>query len=64
MIEDSEISVNAGVTNGNARLQTEVSETTKSYLRIESIRRGVTMGQLLNLMVELFCKNDVSQTNS
>ncbi|MEG4459171.1 hypothetical protein [Microcoleus sp. N9_A1] len=41
--------------NSSIKLQTEVSESTKNYLRIESIRRHLTMGQLLDEIVKMFC---------
>ncbi|MEG4225541.1 hypothetical protein QUA35_06660 [Microcoleus sp. N9_B2] len=64
MIDDNVIDINAGVTISSAKLQTEVSETTKSYLRHESIRRKVTMGQLLDEIVKLFSSGDVPEITS
>ncbi|MEG4459189.1 hypothetical protein [Microcoleus sp. N9_A1] len=64
MIDDNVIDINAGVTISSAKLQTEVSETTKSYLRHESIRRKVTMGQLLDEIVKLFSSGDVPESTS
>lgn len=64
MIDDTEIDINTVTTNNGVKLQTEVSETTKSYLRIEAIRRGLTMGQLLDEIVKLFSSGDVPKSTS
>ncbi|MEG4977211.1 hypothetical protein [Microcoleus sp. K4-B3] len=64
MINDNEIDITAIVTTSSAKLQTEVSEITKSYLRHESIRRKVTMGQLLDEIVKLFSNGDVPKITS
>ncbi|MEG4323598.1 MULTISPECIES: hypothetical protein [unclassified Microcoleus] len=63
MINDSETDVNAVIVNCNVKLQTEVAETTKKYLRIEAIRRRLTMGQLLDEIVAMIC-SDVSKSTS
>ena len=48
-------------TISGVNLQTEVSAETKSYLRIEAIRRGITMGKLLDGMVKLILAGDISK---
>lgn len=68
MTQNNGVSINAGITVVSVRLQTEVNESTKNYLRIEAIRRNVTMGQLLDEIIKLFCNEgtseNVSKTNS
>ncbi|MEG5048578.1 hypothetical protein [Microcoleus sp. B4-C1] len=68
MIATTKASVNTDSTLFSVRLQTEVNEFTKNYLRIEAIRRNVTMGQLLDELIKQFCNEgvseDVSKTNS
>ena len=54
MIDNSEIDINAVTTNSTVKLQTEVSKLTKNYLRLEAIRRGLTMGQLLDELLKMF----------
>jgi hypothetical protein len=55
MINDSDIIPDGIVINNCVKLQTEVNESTKNYLRIEAIRRRLTMGQLLDEIVRMFC---------
>lgn len=56
MDTDSTIQTIDTVTVSGVKLQTEVNANTKNYLRIEAIRRGLTMGQLLNEIVDrLLC---------
>lgn len=58
----TEISANAttdDVTADGVKLQTEISATTKNYLRIESVRRNLTMGQLIDEIVQMFCQPNV-----
>lgn len=67
MIDNSEIDVNAttdDVTDGGVKLQTEVSVTTKNYLRLEAVRRHLTMGQLIDELVQMFCQQDVPKSTS
>jgi hypothetical protein len=67
MIDNSEIDVNAtndAVTDGNVKLQTEVSVTTKNYLRIEAVRRHLTRGQLIDEIVQMLCQQDVPKSTS
>lgn len=64
MIENSEIDINTVATTSGVNLQTEVSVDTKTYLRIEAIRRRLTMGQLLDEMVKLFLSGDVPKITS
>lgn len=51
-------------TINGVNLQTEVSAETKSYLRIEAIRRGITMGKLLDEMVKSILAGDISKITS
>lgn len=51
-------------TINGVNLQTEVSAETKSYLRIEAIRRRITMGKLLDEMVKLILAGDISKITS
>jgi hypothetical protein len=60
---NSDIQVITAVDNGGVKLQTEVSEKTRNYLRVESVRRRITMGQLIDELVKLLCGN-VSETTS
>jgi hypothetical protein len=62
MINDGETDVNVVATNSTVKLQTEVSKLTKNYLRLEAVRRGLTMGQLLDELLKMFY--DVSKTTS
>lgn len=62
MINNNEIDTIATINGVN--LQTEVSAETKSYLRIEAIRRGLTMGKLLDEMVRLILAGDISKITS
>lgn len=55
MIDNSAIDINAVTPNSTVKLQTEVSEPTKNYLRIEAIRQHLTMGQLLDKIIERCC---------
>lgn len=64
MINDTEIDINTVVLTSGVKLQTEVSENTKSYLRIEAIRRHLTMGQLIDEIVTLFSSGDVPKITS
>jgi hypothetical protein len=67
MIDNSEINVNAttdDVTTGGVKLQTEVSRDTKNYLRLEAVRRQLTMGQLIDEIVRMFCQQDVPKSTS
>ena len=64
MIDDNEIDINTVTTTSSVTLQTEVSENTKTYLRIEAIRRKLTMGQLLDEIVKLFSSGDVPKSTS
>jgi len=67
MIDNSEINVNAttdDVTDGGVKLQTEVSRDTKNYLRLEAVRRQLTMGQLIDEIVKMFCQQDVPKSTS
>ncbi|MEG4964567.1 hypothetical protein, partial [Microcoleus sp. K4-C2] len=64
MINDNEIDITAIVTTSGVKLQTEVSEITKSYLRIEAIRRKMTMGQLIDWIVESFSSIDLPKSTS
>lgn len=47
----------------NVKLQTEILTTTKDYLRIEAVRRRITMGQLIDEWVQLLCES-VPETTS
>ncbi len=62
MINNNETDTIATISGVN--LQTEVSAETKSYLRIEAIRRGITMGKLLDGMVKLILAGDISKITS
>jgi hypothetical protein len=65
MICNSEIDVNTttdDVTNGGVKLQTEVSIATKNYLRVEAVRRHLTMGQLIDEIVQMLCQQDVPES--
>jgi hypothetical protein len=65
MICNSEIDVNTttdDVTNGGVKLQTEVSIATKNYLRVEAVRRHLTMGQLIDEIVQILCQQDVPES--
>jgi hypothetical protein len=67
MIDNSEIDVNAttdDVTDGGVKLQTEVSRETKNYLRLEAVRRHLTMGELIDEIVQMFCQQDVPKSTS
>ncbi|MEG4883012.1 hypothetical protein QUB75_19725 [Microcoleus sp. K1-B6] len=64
MINDTEIDIDAGVAIGNAKLQTEVREVTKTCLRLESIRRKMTMGQLIDWIVATFPIDGVPKITS
>jgi hypothetical protein len=67
MIDNSEIDVNAttnDVSDGGVKLQTEVSVTTKNYLRLEAVRRHLTMGQLIDEILQMFCQQDVPKSTS
>ena len=67
MIDNSEIDVNAttnDVSAGGVKLQTEVSVTTKNYLRLEAVRRHLTMGQLIDEILQMFCQQDVPKSTS
>jgi hypothetical protein len=67
MIDSSEIDVNAttdDVTNNGVKLQTEVSRDTKNYLRLEAVRRQLTMGQLIDEIVKIFSQQDVPKSTS
>ncbi|MEG4032082.1 hypothetical protein QUA26_28185 [Microcoleus sp. Pol12A4] len=63
MIDDNATITDAITTNIGVKLQTEVNENTKNYLRIEAIRRHLTMGQLLDEIVKMFCL-DVPKSTS
>lgn len=63
MINNSEIDVDAVTRNSGIKLQTEVAETTKNYLRLEAVRRHLTMGQLIDELVALL-RDSVSETTS
>ena len=43
---------NSTTTKGTVILQTEVSQETKYFLKLESLHRGITMGALINQLVE------------
>lgn len=43
---------NSTTTKGTVILQTEVSQETKFFLKLESLHRGITMGALINQLVE------------
>lgn len=43
---------NSTTTKGTVILQTEVSQETKLFLKLESLHRGITMGVLINQLVE------------
>jgi len=65
MICNSEIDVNTttdDVTNGGVKLQTEVSIATKNYFRVEAVRRHLTMGQLIDEIVQMLCQQDVPES--
>ena len=67
MIDNSEINVNAttdDVTSGGVKLQTEVSRDTKNYLRLEAVRQQLTMGQLIDEIVQMFCQQNVPKSTS
>lgn len=67
MIDNTEIDVNAttdDVTDSGVKLQTEVSVTTKNYLRVEAVRRHLTMGQLIDEIVQMICQQDVPKSTS
>ncbi|MBD0339410.1 MAG: hypothetical protein ICV61_00470 [Microcoleus sp. Co-bin12] len=67
-MSNNEIDINAtttdDVTNGGVKLQTEVSVTTKIYLRVEAVRRNVTMGQLIDEMVRTLFFPNVAKSTS
>jgi len=63
MIDDNAIVTDTVINNSSVKLQTEVNENTKNYLRIEAIRRRLTMGQLLDEIVKMFCL-DVPKSTS
>jgi hypothetical protein len=65
MIDNSEIVVNAttdDVTNSSVKLQTEVSVSTKNYLRLEAVRRQLTMGQLIDEIVQVLCQQGAQKS--
>lgn len=64
MIDNNETDDDIVTITSGVKLQTEVSEATKSYLRLEAIRRHLTMGQLLDEIVKLFCNGDVPKITS
>jgi hypothetical protein len=67
MTNNTEIDVNVAtddVTDNFVKLQTEVSVTTKNYLRVEAVRRHLTMGQLIDEIVQMFCQQDVPKSTS
>lgn len=56
MDTDSAIPTTDTVNVSGVKLQTEVNVNIKNYLRVEAVRRGLTMGQLLNEIVgNLLC---------
>lgn len=56
MDTDSAIQTIDTVNVSGVKLQTEVNVNIKNYLRVEAVRRGLTMGQLLNEIVgRLLC---------
>ncbi|MEG4852835.1 hypothetical protein QUB10_18340 [Microcoleus sp. B5-D4] len=61
MTQNTEVSIGGDVITGNVRLQTEVNEFTKNYLRIEAIRQNVTMGQLLDKIIKRLCEESELQ---
>ncbi|MBD0307571.1 MAG: hypothetical protein ICV80_05355 [Microcoleus sp. T1-bin1] len=67
-MSNNEIDINAtttdDVTNGGVKMQTEVSVTTKIYLRVEAVRRNVTMGQLIDEMVRTLFFPNVAKSTS
>jgi len=67
MTDNNENDVNGiscDVTDGGVKLQTEVSLATKNYLRVEAVRRHLTMGQLIDEIVQMFCQQDVPKSTS
>jgi hypothetical protein len=40
---------------GTVKLQTSVTSATREFLRLESLRRQVTMGQLLDELIQPLC---------
>lgn len=63
MNNDSDIQLITAIDHNGVKLQTEISEDTKNYLRVESVRRHMTMGQLIDELVKSLCGN-VSETTS
>jgi hypothetical protein len=71
MVENNVIvannAANESILASVVKLQTEVSEETKTALRIEALRRHTTMGRLLDEMVKKFLLgvgDGVSKTTS
>ncbi|MEG4497576.1 hypothetical protein QUB05_05605 [Microcoleus sp. F10-C6] len=63
MIDDNATITDDTVINNGVKLQTEVNANTKNYLRHEAIRKGLTMGQLLDEIIKMFCL-DVPKSTS
>lgn len=61
---NNNINISPVLTTSGVKLQTEVSADTKSYLRIEAIRRSLTMGQLLDEIVKLLLSGDIPKITS
>jgi hypothetical protein len=55
MIDNSPTITDVSITNIGVKLQTEVNANTKNYLRHEALRKGLTMGQLLDEIIKTFC---------
>lgn len=64
MNNDSNAQISVIANAGNVKLQTEVLAVTKNYLRIEAVRRHLTMGQLIDEWVQLLLSEGVPKSTS
>lgn len=64
MNNDSNAQISVIANAGNVKLQTEVLAVTKNYLRIEAVRRHLTMGQLIDEWVQLLLSESVPKSTS
>ncbi|MEG3844736.1 hypothetical protein [Microcoleus sp. herbarium14] len=58
------IDANNENTKNIVKLQTEISQDTKDFLRLESVRRHISMGMLIDELVRKFHLLSVSETTS